>query len=184
MTDLNHFLIQIKNQIPVATLNLHLSKKFGASEKNHRLDIRQDIVDRYGSFLTKDEIENTLNLELRPTSKNIFFSISHCSALGGYAVCDQKIGFDIEEKIKIKKPIVSRVSSLNEMKLAPQYEYLWVAKEALFKVHQETKLISNINIEDWAKSDIIRFESKNGFGFLKEIQSQMLLSIAFEKNRF
>jgi hypothetical protein len=106
-------------------------EEFSSSNPVHRLNIRMGIVE--SNVLTKEENDNLLNLSLRPKTKEWNFSISHSDKIGGYIQSDQIIGMDIERSDRVQRRIIQRVSTEKEMAEAPGPDYLWTAKEAVFK---------------------------------------------------
>ncbi len=84
--------------------------------------------------------------------RGCYFSLSHTRHLGGFAVAQQPVGFDLE-------PTTRRVSKKAVLRFASPYELahfnnnalaVWVAKEAAFKALRTTaqpKVVSAIQID-------------------------------------
>lgn len=64
-------------------------------------------------------------------------SLSHCPLAGGFALTSPtkltSLGFDIESTERVTVSVVSRISTPEEVNLAPDPASLWVAKEATYK---------------------------------------------------
>lgn len=106
-------------------------EEFSSSNPVHRLNIRMGIVE--SNVLSKEENDLLLDLKQRPKTKDWNFSISHSDKIGGYLQSDQIIGMDIERSERVQRRIIQRVSTEKEMAEAPGPDYLWTAKEAVFK---------------------------------------------------
>lgn len=146
----------------ILELNLLISPKYCSLEKNYRLSIRNKIIDIHSSELSSEDLFNLQNLNVPPRLKEKFVSISHCQTLGGFVVCSQPVGFDIEEISRIKPEVIQRISQELEVQSAPQLSYLWPAKEASFKalsLHRQHKqtVASDLRIQNWK-------EIKSNFG--------------------
>ncbi len=146
----------------ILELNLVLSDKYSSLEKNHRLNIRNKIIEMNADGLSSEDIFNLQNLNKLPRLKEKSVSISHCPSLGGFVTSSQSVGFDIEEIPRIKADVIQRVSQDIEIKLAPQLVYLWPAKESAFKalsLHRNDKpvVVSDLRIQNWK-------EIKSNFG--------------------
>lgn len=106
-------------------------EEFSSQNPVHRLNIRMGIVE--SNVLTKEENDALLDLNKRPKTKAWNFSISHSDKVGGYIQSDQILGMDIERSERVQRRIIQRVASEKEMAEAPGPDYLWTAKEAVFK---------------------------------------------------
>lgn len=106
-------------------------EEFSSKNPVHRLNIRLGIVE--SNVLTKEENDSLLDLNKRPKTNDWNFSISHSDKVGGYIQSDQILGMDIERSERVQRRIIQRVSSEKEMAEAPGPDYLWTAKEAVFK---------------------------------------------------
>jgi phosphopantetheinyl transferase (holo-ACP synthase) len=125
-----------------------------------------------GRGQTRAALQNrVLNLDQPPQVSGVHLSISHNNHLGGFVISDCAAGFDIEDRNRINKNIIQRVSSEDEIKKAPFSLALWGAKEAAWKALQQTtrttfkpQLISEIEITNWnviKASQVETFEVKN-----------------------
>jgi 4'-phosphopantetheinyl transferase superfamily len=155
--DLNLFVNSIKAHFKIKFLALHVDARFSSSAPDARLQIRQDIISNYSPLLSSFEKRAILNLDTLPVVENLFFSISHNKSIGGYAACDQKIGFDLEEISRITNETVARVCTAAEMAVCPDFKLLWSAKEALVKLagaaKKMTYLMSDFQITEWEQVD-------------------------------
>lgn len=185
------FISEIKNLVGCDTLDLNIFSEFSSEQNNHRALIREHIIKNYDSSLSAQEKINIKNLDMLPQSKDLFFSISHNQNMGGYTTCSLKHGFDIEVLFRISEKIVTRVSTIAEIKNAPDYKFLWCAKEAAYKALSNSNLIiSDFEIYDWVSQNKTglwcyrvrsdkTLELKRNIGFLFVANEQML-SIYFK----
>ena len=132
-----------------------VERDWGSLQPESRRKIRLGIVEHLKKNnlpLSPDDELALLNLKAVPKIKGLALSISHCQSLGGYALSQtaRSLGFDIEDKIAIKKRVVERVAGLDEIQRAPDYQMLWSAKEAVWKslIRQPSPLPS-IKIASW-----------------------------------
>ncbi|MES2803647.1 MAG: 4'-phosphopantetheinyl transferase superfamily protein [Bdellovibrionota bacterium] len=121
-------------------------EEFSSKNPAHRLNIRMGIVE--SNVLTSAENELLLDLNQRPKTTDWNFSISHSDKIGGYIQSDQIIGMDIERSERVLAKTIQRVSSEEEMKAAPGTDYLWTAKEAVFKA-LALEVMSQAVVTDW-----------------------------------
>lgn len=130
-----------------ARLDIRTELHFGSNNPDHRQVIRQDIVQKYKNDLSYSEQQKILDLQHWPVSEKIFFSVSHCAVLGGYAACSEPVGFDIEDPVRLKPEIIKRVCTTEEIAGAHDYRILWTMKEAALKaLHSKDLLITDIQI--------------------------------------
>lgn len=121
-------------------------EEFSSKNPNFRLNIRMGIVE--SNVLTAKENELLLDLNQRPKTADWNFSISHSDKIGGYVQSDQIIGMDIERSERVLSKTIQRVSSEKEMNEAPGTDYLWTAKEAVFKA-LSLEVMSQAVVGDW-----------------------------------
>ena len=94
-----------------------------------------------------------------PQIPNVAISISHCQTWAGFIfklAPDISLGFDIEQKFRITKKLVNRISHKEEVECAPSCAFLWGAKEATFKAvpaKPEDFILGNIRIDRWQTLD-------------------------------
>ena len=61
-----------------------------------------------------------------------------------------KHGFDLELKSRISTAIVQRVSTENEVSIAPDLKFIWCAKEAAFKALSAfVTTVSDFEVVNW-----------------------------------
>ena len=131
LTDLfNQFAAFVERDSGLIASGLIL-EEFSSKNPMYRLNIRMGIVE--SNVLSTEENAKLLDLNQRPKASEWNFSISHSDKVGGYVQSDQIIGLDIERSDRVQKKVIQRVSSENEMLAAPGADYLWTAKEAVFK---------------------------------------------------
>jgi phosphopantetheinyl transferase (holo-ACP synthase) len=106
-----------------------LSSDWSSSQAKYREEIRIELY-------KKTRNAEHLDLTKLPKSDNFFVSISHCKSLGGYALnLKEPIGFDVEQKERLKLSSIERISSDVERALFESefVNYIWPIKEAAFK---------------------------------------------------
>lgn len=111
--------------------------------------------------------QTILDLAQVPSSEQVSISISHCPLLGGFALVRKpiQVGLDVEQRDRIKPRIVKRVSTAEEVSNAPFLDFLWVAKESVFKACLgicQPAVISDIRVFDWdlvQTSQIVTFRA-------------------------
>ena len=128
--------------------------------------------------------ESVLDLSTFPqTLENLYVSISHCKDLGVFIVSSRPVGIDIEMSSRLKKEVVGRVSTVDEMLMLDEVGLLWPAKEALFKCETGLKLLSEIKLDTWEKSQNKTYEflSSNRIGWVQKFKSHTI-AIAIKNN--
>jgi len=106
-----------------------LSSDWSSSQSKYREEIRIELY-------KKTRNAEHLDLTKLPKSDNFFISISHCKSLGGYALnLKEPIGFDVEQKERLKPEFIDRISTAGERAMFGDefLPYLWSIKEAAFK---------------------------------------------------
>lgn len=148
LTDLfNQFVSFVEKDSGLMASGLIL-EEFSSKNPVHRLNIRLGIVE--SNLLSPADHEKILDLSQRPKSSDYFFSISHTESFGGYVQSDQLVGFDIEQSHRVQQKIIQRVSSAAEMASAPGADYLWTAKEAVFKA---------LSLDVMSRSEILNWQA-------------------------
>jgi 4'-phosphopantetheinyl transferase superfamily len=179
MDNLKGFIEFSKKYFSVGFLEIHLDQKFSSLHATGRQNIRRDIVEKYRSQLSDSEREYILDLNHLPKSKTLYFSISHCPDLGGYAVADRQVGFDLEIRARITERLVSRISTAEEIKKCPEFQYIWVAKEAVLKLMKPGTLVSSIQIQNWTRTEFSSVFSADAFkGTVHLMDKKYLISVA------
>ncbi len=147
--DLKLFVDFIKLHFKIKFLAISAESRFSSSVDQYRLHIRQDIVANYSPLLSSSEKRKILNLDALPKVENLFFSISHNKSIGGYAACDQLIGFDVEEVSRLSLENIHRVCTPDEVKVCPDFKFLWSAKESAIKLFKIELVMSDIEVLSW-----------------------------------
>lgn len=83
-------------------------------------------------------------------------SVSHCEGSGIVVASRFPIGVDVEVSARVEDKVVARISSLEELKAAPNAAALWSAKEACFKAlrsYEQPSVISKISVGAWQNID-------------------------------
>lgn len=128
---------------------LQFRSQWGADRAESRLKIRKALLKR---------VKNKKVLSFKTVSKcdDFYFSISHTSDCGGYALARDPIGFDLESgKRPISPQVIKRVSNSSDRLTGLTPHEIWVAKEAAFKAisaHAQIKTISQVNIRPLKKN--------------------------------
>lgn len=129
-------------------IELFTSTDWSSCESNHRLLVRKDI--KHQLKLLDDTV---LDLEKIPELPHGFVSISHSLQVGGYVYSPvSMVGLDIESTHRVNPDIIRRVSTQEELAIAPTPAHLWCAKEALYKALRgisQPKTISAIQFSSW-----------------------------------
>jgi hypothetical protein len=155
----NQFCILVERESGFMASGLVL-EEFSAKNPVHRLNIRLGIVE--SNMFTDEENKNLLDLNQRPKSHSFYFAISHSDVVGGYVQSDRVIGFDVERSERVLAKTIQRVSSEAEIAAAPAADFLWTAKEAVFKA-VSVHVLSQIEITNWTRlnsSETFRFSCK------------------------
>jgi len=164
------------------SFKIELNINWGAQSPNHRIQIREHLFEEEAEHFSSINKFNLYNLQMLPQAQDGYFSISHCQKIGGYAFAKGEVGFDIEEKIRVSEPIIIRTSTADEIKMAPQKKFLWVAKEAAFKAlsaaaleMQKTLVMTQIHCHQWK---MISLDSS-----LWSFEVQLADSLELKKNK-
>lgn len=149
--EFSKFISLIKSHTRFTSLDGLISEKFGSQQPGHRSLIRSAIVEK--NNFTGSEARKILNLESRPQSEKLNFSISHSPDLSGFVQAPEVLGFDIEKISRMNKQVISRVSTSVEVAETPTFDYLWTAKEAAFKAisagQSSVQVLSDVQIRNW-----------------------------------
>ena len=139
---------------------LFANKKAGVKE---RKQLRQELIKQIKDNKDFRKYEKTfdedsfLKVGEKPKCPFISFSISHCDHLGAFLFAFNKnlsIGFDIEQRQRVTKKIVNRISLKKELQQSPSPSLLWTAKEAGLKCLSNKKnpmLLNECFISNWRK---------------------------------
>lgn len=163
------------------SLTLKIEKKWSSTYTDNRLLLRKDLFKRFNQ---------TSLLDLNETPKNLGqnVSISHCPVFGGYVISDRPIGFDIEQRRRISKPLVKRIcDTVYEHELLDSYiddlVIFWGVKESAYKSLRKTDgHISEIKIKiiEKIKSPVeVEDENLRLFKVQSHYQKQFIKTYAF-----
>ncbi|MBL7672161.1 MAG: hypothetical protein JNM39_16895 [Bdellovibrionaceae bacterium] len=159
--DLKIIEIRFREILQCPSLEIRLSREWGAEHSTHRQDIRQGILNSFPTVVNSHDILNLGQAPIMtPATAGLphpRFSVSHTTGLGGFAASLQgSIGFDIEVVARVTSQIAQRVAIGKELELAPNPAVLWVAKEAIFKGLRpflQPTTLSQIETICWKKVD-------------------------------
>jgi 4'-phosphopantetheinyl transferase EntD len=162
--------------------------EWGAEIQGHREKIRTALKT---ALLEAGEAEHESLTDLKrpPRPAKFSVSISHTQGFGAWIACARphRIGLDIENRARIKREIVERVSTAFELSAAPHFEYLWCAKEAYYKAMEsdQPSTISELEISNWKKTNgLFTFAGGKAFpveGFVLEF-APYILAIALNRS--
>lgn len=117
--------------------------------------------------------------------KNYFSSLSHTEEIGVFVFDLLPIGVDFENRHKITKEIVKRVSQPAELRLYSDFKILWSIKEAAFKAIPfiaQPKTLAEIKIKTIApvvEKKIVDFEVFTFSAAIKTLPSLTIKGIGF-----
>lgn len=147
-------------------LDLEINPAWASDVADHRLALRTAVQNK---FQSDDSV--FLSFEKPLTCfQNQFISISHSLEAGVFITSPAPVGVDLEKTERIKPAVVRRVSSEEEVHLAPSSADLWTAKEAIFKAlahFSQPPVMSQIEINSWEKlaENVSKFSLKNPKNF-------------------
>jgi phosphopantetheinyl transferase (holo-ACP synthase) len=158
--------------------------------QTQRLNLRRHLVDGLKQFKhsTKPELLDLLKV---PMHSDLSLSLSHTKAYSCFSWCPKPsaIGVDIEDLLRLKTSLITRVSSPSEMSTAPRWELLWSCKEAVFKAIPAVNVLSSVEIFDFVplQNDVWRFRARetktqtvlHGYGEVRLILGHTLAFFKF-----
>lgn len=128
-----------------------------------RLNLRRQLIESLKQFKhsTRPELLNLLQVPQHP---DLSISLSHTKTYSYYGWCPKPsaIGVDIEDLLRLKTSLITRVSSPSEMSTAPREELLWSCKEAVFKAVPAVNVLSFVEIFDFLPllNDVWHFRAR------------------------
>jgi len=149
--------------------SLEWSSKNSGFRENIRASIQETLKTGDGAAIS--------DLETPPRPLQWSVSISHSAQFGGWLAIHlpARIGFDIEDSARIRKEVIERMSTPQEIAECPNAAFLWCAKEAYFKslAQDQPQAITQLNISDWRQIDpgvhsFIASPHKPGMGWIVE----------------
>jgi phosphopantetheinyl transferase (holo-ACP synthase) len=142
----------VQRQFGISDLKLDVTvnSNWHSSVENHRILIRQCIVEKHSQYISNNSV--FLDLKTIPKLSENFVSISHSNEVGGFVFSNYPVGFDVVEVRRLNPNIIQRVCLPREIERSPNPNYLWPAKEAVFKACSDfLTTISEIEIGSWEK---------------------------------
>lgn len=162
--------------------HIDIRPEWGQENISYRTEIRKGILDYLKAHHPDQVTKSIWDLDAPPVLNSLFVSISHCPKIGGFVLSSKSLGFDIEDTRRISQKIIDRVSTEEELKICPQFELLWPAKEATFKCSTEYYTIAHIHITSWTPSQNETYAFNNltaeGWAF---VDSDHSYALAFKK---
>jgi hypothetical protein len=142
----------LKTALGTDSLIFQLDPGWGSVATNNRQLIRESIAQHFSKHYPDTQIE-VADLAKRPAVSDWSLSVSHAKELGGWLAtpAPNRTGLDIESEARLTAAPVERISTPEEIKLAPNIKFLWCAKEAAFKALREKQpvVVSRMNIQSW-----------------------------------
>lgn len=141
------------NQKESSGLKIFLVQNLADNQQTQRKLLRQQLFAKLqeSGYSTDSELLDLLKV---PQHNDLSLSLSHCKDYSALAWClkPQTLGIDIEDLLRLKKELISRVSSQAEVSQAPRFDLLWSCKEAVFKSlspSKHLKVLGNVEVFDW-----------------------------------
>ncbi|MGE0528351.1 MAG: 4'-phosphopantetheinyl transferase superfamily protein [Bdellovibrionales bacterium] len=151
--ELQHLITEARAICPDLRAECH--PEWGASQPGYREQIRDSLA-RSLPALGREERHSLANLSAPPRVSNWSISISHCQSHGAWVAVPRpwKIGFDLEQTKRLRRPLIERISTAEERQSAGRAEWLWVAKEAYFKAleNEQPLTFAQLRIGDWSRA--------------------------------
>lgn len=189
--NLSSLIVQIQNHLIKTDLpdSLHIFfyQDINSTQENHRTTLRQHLIQELQSVTNQLDVDQLLDLNRRPQTDDYSISVSHSpnSSICAFIDSHFSIGIDTEIKTRIKPPVISRIAKESEVKLCPQPEFLFCAKEAAWKALNHSlniSTISQIETTNWLKLESqwqqfnVQIDGNiiDGFGFIHEISGSYI----------
>jgi len=143
------------NGSPETPILICVSPQWGSDQPDFRTKIRTQIQQKIGAS-DDANMQSLEDLSQIPHHPDFKISISHSPMLGGFALVESSkgLGFDLEVQSRVRLPTIQRMSSPEEISLAPSPAHLWSAKEAAFKSLWPAKqplTLSEIFVLNWSE---------------------------------
>ncbi|UXR65900.1 4'-phosphopantetheinyl transferase superfamily protein [Bdellovibrio bacteriovorus] len=126
-----------RNILHCPSLQIFAHTDWGSNNPSHRELLRAEI-------------------QKHTSGTTLYHSVSHTHDLGMFALCEFPIGVDLEITLRVQDKVVARISTDEELRIAPNPSALWCAKEACFKAlktFEQPSVVSRISVGDWKKID-------------------------------
>lgn len=144
-------------------VTLFLQQNTELDLQSQRLNLRRQLIEslKQAKHATRPELLDLLKV---PQHSDLSISLSHTKTYSCFAWCPKPsaIGIDIEDLLRLKTSLITRVSSPSEMSTAPRWELLWSCKEAVFKAVPAVNVLSFVEIFDFLplQNDVWRFRAR------------------------
>jgi phosphopantetheinyl transferase (holo-ACP synthase) len=138
-----------------SSLQIYQFDHLEETNSDHRLLLREIMADQIHAE-GFEKPEHFLDLSRRPQHSELSVSISHTFHKSAFAWVAKPltVGIDIELINRIQLPIIERVCSEKEMSSSPTPQFLWSAKESVFKaIDPQATVLSQIEIYNWHPVD-------------------------------
>jgi phosphopantetheinyl transferase (holo-ACP synthase) len=140
-----------------------VKSEWSSVNQDYRGLIREDLYNQLAKSceVVRREFEDLSQI---PKHTNYHISISHCRTFGGYTCISKPhiIGFDVESLQRVTGKILNRISNpKDDFDTVVNPAFIWVAKEAAFKVLQyvsSIKVIQEVMIRSWSMKSANVFE--------------------------
>lgn len=164
---------------------------FEKKTKN-RFDLRTSLYNHLKekmNFIFEDALDlRNVPQKIGVPTKDYYSSLSHTEELGLFVLDTAPIGVDYETKDRIKKEIIERVCTKEEMNLHTNIQLLWSIKEAAFKaipfiVQPKTMTDITVNKITLLKNTSLKgFESYSFTAVLKKAASTKIEGICLSNS--
>lgn len=146
-------LATILSHVGLPDLKIDIRREWSSTRSSARQAIREAVSAELLAIGLREDASAVLDLTKIPRPKLARVSISHCPLAGGFALSRsaKALGLDLEDPLRVRDEVISRISAREEIERAPARKLLWVAKEAAFKALSGTEngLISQNFVTDW-----------------------------------
>jgi hypothetical protein len=149
----------------MSSKRVYIAEEWGSHSPGFRARIREAIRDRLAREreLSSEELRGLEDLSNPPGLSRGSLCISHCAALGGFAIGEGKgrVGLDVELASRVRREHAARVAAVGEVDPAPSPVHLWTAKEAAYKAlceRSEPFYLNDVVIGNWGKARVAGLE--------------------------
>ena len=139
-------------------IEIYLLRELTSQQKDHRIQLRQRLADFLSKNIAENHKQDLLDLNQLPKVPGYSISLSHCPVGSGFTIYkgDQySLGFDMEQRSRIRQPVIERISGSEERRNCPDPSLLFCAKEASWKAVNRfgIQTIAEIETHSWKPVD-------------------------------
>ena len=143
MNEWDRFVADLLRRVELDAFEASLDPAFGSQNEGHRQRVREALrlaIENANDNSSPPGADSLTDLKRRPRVEGWAISVSHCPGIGGYILGPSKlcVGFDLEETLRVTRPIVERVLPFElekawYAKSSLEPAVIWAAKEASIK---------------------------------------------------